>query len=83
MQAVAYPSCRVHQALPPTPATARRGRRIGRRIASSHALTAWHGGERLLPDLLHDLAKPGCPRIRNPWDRCGAHYVDPMGRDLG
>jgi hypothetical protein len=31
-----------------------------------------------LPDLLHDLAKPGCTRIGNQWDHCGAHYVEPI-----
>jgi hypothetical protein len=41
-------------------------------------LIASHGGDRLLPDLLHDLAKPGCTRIGNQWDHCGAHYVEPI-----
>src|SRR5262245_10707362 len=41
-------------------------------------LIAAHGGDRLLPDLLRALAKPGCPRIGNPWNHCGAHYVEPI-----
>ncbi len=41
-------------------------------------LIASHGGDRLLPDLLYDLAQPGCARIGNQWDHCGAHYVEPI-----
>jgi hypothetical protein len=41
-------------------------------------LIASHGGDRLLPDLLRELAKPGCPKIGNPWDHYGAHYVEPI-----
>ena len=41
-----------------------------------------YGAEHLLPDLLDDLAMPGCPKIKNQWDRCGVYYVNPIaGRE--
>jgi hypothetical protein len=41
-------------------------------------LIAVHGRDSPIPDLLNRLAAPGCPRIGNQWDRCGAHYVNPI-----
>jgi len=29
--------------------------------------------------LLDDLAMPGCPNIKNEWDRCGVYYVNRIG----
>jgi hypothetical protein len=34
-------------------------------------LIAKHGAEYPLPNLLEFLATPGCPKIKNQWDRCG------------
>jgi hypothetical protein len=31
-----------------------------------------------MPDLLHDLAAPGCSKMGSNWDRCGAHFVEPI-----
>jgi hypothetical protein len=31
-----------------------------------------------MPSLLDKLAAPGCPRLGSQWDRCGAHYVEPV-----
>ena len=41
---------------------------------SRDELTALHGADRAIPDLLHDLAAPGCSKIGSNWDRCGAHF---------
>jgi hypothetical protein len=45
---------------------------------SRDELTAVHGADRTMPDLLNDLAAPGCSKIGSNWDRCGAHYVEPI-----
>ena len=34
-------------------------------------LIAKHGAEYPVPNLLEFLATPGCPKIKNQWDRCG------------
>jgi hypothetical protein len=39
-----------------------------------------HGENYPLPSLLDHLAAPGCSRIGNQWDRCGAYYLDPIGQ---
>jgi hypothetical protein len=41
-------------------------------------LIAKHGAEYPLPNLLEFLATPGCPKIKNQWDRCGVYYVNPI-----
>jgi hypothetical protein len=41
-------------------------------------LIATHGRDSPMPDLLQYLTAPGCPRIGNQWDRCGAYYVNPI-----
>ena len=41
-------------------------------------LIALHGADRTMPDLLDDLAAASCSRIGSNWDRCGAHFVDPI-----
>ena len=33
-----------------------------------------------MPTLLERLAAPGCPKVGSQWDRCGVHYVEPIGR---
>jgi hypothetical protein len=41
-----------------------------------------YGAQYPLPDLLDNLAKPGCSKIKNQWDRCGVYYVNPIeGRE--
>jgi len=42
---------------------------------SRDELIALHGADRAMPDLLDQLAVPGCARIGSNWDRCGAHFV--------
>jgi hypothetical protein len=42
-------------------------------------LIALHGGDYSMPSLLDKLAAPGCARIGQQWDRCGVHYVEPIG----
>ena len=37
-----------------------------------------HGGDCAMPDLLDQLVAPGCTRIGSNWDRCGAHFVEPI-----
>jgi hypothetical protein len=32
-----------------------------------------------MPSLLERLAAPGCARVGSQWDRCGVHYVKPIG----
>jgi hypothetical protein len=44
-------------------------------------LVASHGADRLMPDLLEHLARPGCARIGSSWDRCGVYYVEPLEAD--
>ena len=39
-----------------------------------------YGTDYPLPSLLNRLAKPGCVRLGNQWDHCGAHYVEPIDR---
>ena len=39
-----------------------------------------YGPEYPLPDLLDHLAMPGCPKLNNQSDRCGVHYVTPIGK---
>ena len=43
-------------------------------------LMASYGADYPLPSLLNRLAKPGCVRLGNQWDHCGAHYVEPIDR---
>jgi hypothetical protein len=31
-----------------------------------------------MPNLLDHLAAPGCSKLGSYWDRCGAHYVEPI-----
>src|SRR6478609_2906732 len=45
---------------------------------SRDELTALNGADRAMPDLLHDLAAPGCSKMGSNWDRCGAHFVEPL-----
>jgi hypothetical protein len=33
-----------------------------------------------MPSLLEHLAAPGCAKVGSPWNRCGVHYVEPIGR---
>jgi hypothetical protein len=42
-------------------------------------LIALRGGDYSMPSLLDKLAAPGCARIGHQWDRCGVHYVEPIG----
>jgi len=37
-----------------------------------------HGATCAMPSLLNKLAKPGCLRIGNQWDHCGAYFVEPI-----
>ena len=41
-------------------------------------LIASHGRDYPMPNLLDELAAPGCPRLGSYWDRCGVHYVEPL-----
>ena len=45
---------------------------------SRDELIALHGADCAMPDLLDQLAAPGCTRIGSNWDRCGAHFVEPI-----
>ena len=45
---------------------------------SRDELIAQHGADRAMPDLLNELAAPGCSNIGSNWDRCGAHFVEPI-----
>ena len=45
---------------------------------SRDELIALHGADRAMPDLLNDLAAAGCSNIGLNWDRCGAHFVEPI-----
>jgi hypothetical protein len=42
-------------------------------------LIAAHGADYPMPNLLNHLAAPGCSRLGSQWDRCGVHYVEPIG----
>ena len=46
---------------------------------SRSALIALHGADYPLPNLLGHLAAPGCSKVGSYWDRCGVHYVEPIG----
>jgi hypothetical protein len=41
-------------------------------------LIASHGADYAMPNLLDHLAAPGCSKLGSYWDRCGAHYVEPI-----
>jgi hypothetical protein len=41
-------------------------------------LIATHGADHPMPNLLDQLAAPGCNRLGSHWDRCGVHYVEPI-----
>jgi hypothetical protein len=41
-------------------------------------LIASHGANYAMPNLLNHLAAPSCSRLGSHWDRCGAHYVEPI-----
>ena len=43
-------------------------------------LIAAHGAACPMPSLLERLTAPGCARIGQQWDRCGAHCVEPIER---
>jgi hypothetical protein len=45
---------------------------------SRDELIAGHGADCPMPDLLHHIAAPGCPRLGSTWDRCGVYYVQPI-----
>ena len=45
---------------------------------SRDELIASHGADYAMPNLLNHLAAPGCSRLGSNWDRCGAHYVEPI-----
>jgi hypothetical protein len=45
---------------------------------SRDELIALHGADSAMPDLLNQLAAPGCARIGSNWDRCAVHYVEPI-----
>ena len=38
-----------------------------------------HGAACPMPSLLEHLAAPGCAKVGSQWDRCGVHYVEPIG----
>jgi hypothetical protein len=42
-------------------------------------LIAAHGAACPMPSLLEHLAAPGCAKVGSQWDRCGMHYVEPIG----
>jgi hypothetical protein len=42
-------------------------------------LIASHGADYAMPNLLNHLAAPSCSRLGSHWDRCGVHYVEPIG----
>jgi len=43
-------------------------------------LIASHGPDRLLTDLLGELASPNCGKVGHHWDRCGAYFVEPIDK---
>ena len=46
---------------------------------SRDELIAAHGTDYAMPNLLNHLAAPSCSRLGSQWDRCGVHYVEPIG----
>jgi hypothetical protein len=42
-----------------------------------------HGATCAMPNLLNKLAKPGCLRLGNQWDHCGAYFVEPIDAKKG
>jgi hypothetical protein len=46
-------------------------------------LIATHGEDHPMPNLLDQLAAPGCSRLGSQWDRCGVHYVEPIEGGCG
>ena len=44
---------------------------------SRDELIALHGADRAMPNLLNDLAA-GVLKDGSNWDRCGAHFVEPI-----
>ena len=38
-----------------------------------------HGAACPMTSLLEHLAAPGCAKVGSQWDRCGVHYVEPIG----
>ena len=45
---------------------------------SRDELIASHGADYAMPNLLNHLAAPSCSRLGSNWDRCVAHYVEPI-----
>jgi hypothetical protein len=45
---------------------------------SRDELFALYGADRVMPNLLNDLAAPGCSKIDSSWDRCGAYFINPI-----
>ena len=45
---------------------------------SRNELIAEHGADYPMPDLLGLIAAPRCSKVGSSWDRCGAHYVEPI-----
>ena len=41
-------------------------------------LIASYGADHSMPDLLVQLAAPGCPQVGSNWDRCAAYDVEPV-----
>jgi hypothetical protein len=41
-------------------------------------LIAEHGADYPMPNLLGLIAAPGCSKVGASWDRCGAHYLEPI-----
>ena len=46
-------------------------------------LIASHGIDCPMPSLLDDLAAPDCTKVGSQRDRCGVHYVEPVGMTRG
>src|SRR5262249_34708734 len=42
-------------------------------------LIAAHGAACSMPTVLEHLAAPDCTKVGSQWDRCGVHYVEPIG----
>ena len=45
---------------------------------SRDELIASHGADYAMPNVLNHLAAPSCSRLGSNWDRCVAHYVEPI-----
>jgi hypothetical protein len=54
-------------------------KRDWRAAFSRDDLIASHGADYAMPNLLDHLTAPDCPRRDSAWDRCGVHYVEPIG----